>query len=156
MSKALVSRSKRWLAWRNMMVAGINAGLELKLFGLEKGANHWPAEIIDGRREPFVFRFTFPGEIEAIASVEDAGWDELSIHVALEPKKNADHLIVAWNASLRVGNAFAAGWLERRKGRWLQTADSPHFFNCRWPLQSHLSSLTIKPRGFVDHGPLML
>jgi len=35
------SNSDRARAWRNMMVAAINAGLEQKLFGLQPGQNYW-------------------------------------------------------------------------------------------------------------------
>lgn len=32
-------RSVRWLAWRNLLVAAINAGLEQQIFGLSPGEN---------------------------------------------------------------------------------------------------------------------
>lgn len=32
-------RSTRWMGWRNLVVAGINAGLEQRLFGLEPSDN---------------------------------------------------------------------------------------------------------------------
>ena len=35
-------RGVRWMGWRNLVVAAINAGLEQRLFGLEPSDNWWP------------------------------------------------------------------------------------------------------------------
>ncbi|HJQ17376.1 MAG TPA: hypothetical protein VJ859_10285 [Allosphingosinicella sp.] len=82
------SKSDRRRAWRNAMVAGINAALSRRLFSLRPGDNRWPG----ARREPHaqqsahVFRFEIEG-IPAVASLWDAGWDEISVHVAFWPTR---------------------------------------------------------------------
>jgi hypothetical protein len=48
--------------------------------------------------------------------VHDAGFDELSIHVAVNPK---DDWVKASNAGFNAGDLFASTWLEREKGAWI-------------------------------------
>jgi hypothetical protein len=85
-------KSNRARAWRNAMVAAVNAGLQQKIFSLdpdEPGA--WPPrETRDkwGHHGTRVYTFSIEN-IPAVASVSDIGYDELSIHVALWPTKNA-------------------------------------------------------------------
>ena len=42
------------------MVAAVNAGLERGLFTMQPGDDRWPALVVQGRRDPFVFPFEFP------------------------------------------------------------------------------------------------
>lgn len=104
-------------AWRNMMVAAINAGLDQGIFGLKEDENHWG----EGTH---VFHFKF-GHRKAIASVSDAGFGELSVHVAVNPTKRAAENIKSCNSGLYAGDAFVSGYLERRNGAWLQTSKHP-------------------------------
>jgi len=62
-------------AWRNLMVAAINAGLQQRLFGLKPGENWWLTRVTP-------FRFEIEG-CSGVAYVRDIGWDELNFHVAL-------------------------------------------------------------------------
>lgn len=106
--------SQRARAWRNAMVAAINAGLEQKLFSLEPGT--WPSS---GTREDTgcrVYSVTL-GDIPAIVSVADAGYDELLIHVALWPTANACQAIRASNAGFCAGELFATGWIKSSAAR---------------------------------------
>lgn len=78
------AKNMRRRAWRNMLVAGINTAIERRLFTIRPGDNRWPGREGDqyGTKYPHVFAFDFDG-FPALGSVNDAGYDELSIHVAL-------------------------------------------------------------------------
>ncbi|MDQ0358967.1 hypothetical protein J2S22_005923 [Rhodoplanes tepidamans] len=154
------SKSCRLRAWRNAMVAGINASLARQLFSLRPGDNRWPGVSRDNniRQQPHVFRFEIE-EIPAIASLWDAGWDEISVHVAFWPTDEAEHRIPAANAGFHAGELFASGWLERRNGAWLQVAsDSGRnwSFHCRKQRLSRASAITVHPAGYADRGSFIL
>ncbi len=144
-------KGKRLLAWRNAMVAAINAGIEQRLFNVRPGDNRWPGAK-DGSH--FVYEFTVNG-IPGIASVDDASWDELSIHVALWPSSTAREWVFAGNAGFLAGEVFAQGWLERRKGAWLQSSGKPGFW-CRKSKLALVAGLAIRPRGFAERGDLIV
>ena len=138
----------RLAAWRNMMVAAINAGLDQGAFGLAPDDNRWSGE------NGLVYRFDF-GDMPAIASVHDAGWGELSIHVAVKPTEDGEKAIKSSNAGLYAGDAFAAGWLERKDGKWLQTSDKPsNAF--RRNLLPVIAAVKVEPKGFKASGPIKL
>ena len=63
--------------------------------------------------------------VPAIACVGDAGYGEIVLHVAVNPKLNGQQWIRAGNPGFDAGTAFAVGWLERRKGKWLRTTGGP-------------------------------
>jgi hypothetical protein len=138
---------QRLSAWRNLMVAGINAGLEQGIFGLEETPSDVGSE---GR----IYRFMFAG-LPATAHARDIGYGELSIHVAVNPTDRCEKFIASSNAGFLAGDGYASGWLERRKGKWLQTTDKP----CgafRRDLLPLLAAASIEPAGYQDHGPLMM
>jgi len=150
-------KSSRARAWRNAMVAAINAGLKQKIFSLdpdEPGA--WPpreTREMWGHHETRVYTFSIE-DIPAIASVSDIGYDELSIHVALWPTKNAHDAIRASNAGFWAGEMFASGWVERREGRWLQRG--PSLFKCRRERIATVAALDVAPTGYADSGKFFL
>jgi hypothetical protein len=151
-----VGGETRITAWRNMMVAAINAGLDQGLFGLAEDDNRWPGFEADarGRDVTHVYHFTFGG-LPAIASVRDAGFGELAIHVAVNPAKRGEEFVRAANGGLYAGDAFAAGWLERKKGKWLQRTKRPTnaFRRAILPV---IAAVEVEPKGFQDTGPLMM
>lgn len=152
--------SLRMTAWRNAMVSGINAGIALRLFSLRAGDNRWPGYSADPHapREGFVYDFTV-GTIPGFAYVGDAGFDELSIHVALWPTPDGRERVRAANAGLRAGELYASGWLERRDGAWLQVSDASGggwSFSCRRARLSEVAGLAVKPRGYADRGTFTL
>ncbi|WCK21758.1 hypothetical protein [Agrobacterium tumefaciens] len=102
------------------------------------------------RRETQVFHIEIDG-IPAIGTVSDAGFDELSVHVALWPTPEAIVRARAFNAGFAAGDAFASGWLERRDGARLQYSRKPHF-RCRNHRLSQLAELDIRPKGYSDRG----
>ncbi len=154
------SKSSRRRAWRNAMVAGINEGLARRLFSLRAGDNRWPG----ADREPHeqkkahVYRFAI-GDIPAIASLADAGWDEISVHVALWPTNDAEYWIPAGNAGFHAGELFASGWLERRNGAWLQVSSDSNnawSFRCRKHRLAEAAALELRPAGYADRGNFAL
>jgi hypothetical protein len=148
------SKSARLRAWRNAMVAAINAGLDQHLFGLRMGDNRWPGHSDDPmqRGHAHVFHFRI-GDIPATASVNDAGWDELSIHFALWPTPEAERSVSAAGTGFRIGEAVGSGWLERRDGAWLQVSEGgPGHFVCRKPRLATVAALAVEPKGYSDRG----
>ena len=135
--------STRKKAWRNVMVAAINAGLDQKVFDLDAG----PEGVVQ-------FRFEIEG-VPAVAHVSNAGWDELSISVALWPTAEGERWVSCSNAGFLAGDCFAHGWLERRKGQWLQTPGRPEF-QCRDARKATVEALAVKPNGYADHGRFMM
>lgn len=143
--------SERERAWRNLMVCAINEGLRQQLFTLAADNYNWAPQVeAHKRREGKVFDFTLSNGLPARAYVDDIGCGELSIHAAVNPTGNS---IMAWNAGFSAGDAFAAGWLEREKGVWLQSSTDQ--FNCRKPLLKTLANMEVRPRGFGDRGRVM-
>ncbi len=146
-------RRIRWMAWRNMMVAAINAGLEQRLFGLSPGQNWWPgADPVTIRSVWCSYRFVFDGGIPGVASVDSSSGDELSIHVMLDPR---DATIEPHSCEgLEDGGAVAHGWLERRLGVWIQ--DSGEQFSCRRVLLDRVANAKADPVGYADFGSFIL
>ncbi|ARS26970.1 hypothetical protein [Sphingomonas sp. KC8] len=154
------SKSSRRRAWRNAMVAGINEGLARRFFSLRPGDNRWPGTERERheRQQAHVFRFAI-GDIPAIASLWDAGWDELSIHVALWPTADAERWVPAANAGFHAGDLFASGWLERRNGAWLQVSSDSRqnwSFRCRKQRLAEAAALELRPAGYADRGNFAL
>jgi hypothetical protein len=148
-------KSERAKVWRNMMVAGINAGIEKRLFTVLPNDNRWPGAAVsehDRHLRPTFNVFHFDvGSIPAIGYVSDAGFDELSIHVMFWPNEKGEEWIRVYDAGFVAGDAFAAGWFERRDGAWLQSA-SDFNLSCRRKRLAEIAALEIVPRGFADRG----
>ncbi|RYY26344.1 MAG: hypothetical protein EOP62_10930 [Sphingomonadales bacterium] len=159
-TKVRYARSKRRMAWRNLMIHAINAGIEQRLFTVRPGDNRWPGARKDRFDEnvPATFRFQMEG-MPVVASVHDAGYDELSIHVAAWPTKDAEYWVPAVNAGRLAGEAFAMGWLERRDGAWLQVARDSRLtnsFRCKNTHLDLLAGLEVAPLGYADRGSFKL
>lgn len=146
-------RGVRWQAWRNLLVAAINVGLEQRLFGLSPGENWWPGGAPDSHEcVGSIYRFVVDGNLPAVASVDAISGDELSIHVVLNPRSaemepNMFH-------DLSDGEAVAHCWLERRLGAWIQ--DGGEDFACKRIAQWQLASLEIEPHGYSDQGSFFM
>lgn len=138
--------TQRHQAWHNTMIATINAGLEQDVYGLEPGDNRW-----SGDHAIYCFRV---GGIDAIAYVRDIGYDELIFQAAVAPTQDAERWIKCGNAGFSAGDAYVQGFLERRKGTWLQTGINPTC-SFRRPILTHLASLTVSPNGYQPRGRVM-
>lgn len=146
-------RSRRSWAWRNAMVGATNAGIEQRLFTIRPGDNRWSG-VAKPRSNGHVFRFSVGG-IPALGYVSDAGYDELSIHVALWPSLDGESWIAASNAKFLAGESFAAGWVERRHGAWLQYSGAPSIA-CRRSRLAAVCALTLRPKGYADRGSFIM
>ena len=146
--------SQREKAWRNLMVSTINYGLSRKLFTLRPNDNRWPGvkEQPPGESSGYCFDFTLSNGMPVRGYVADASFDELLIHAAVNPKEG--DWIKAYNAGFEAGDVFAAGWLERKTGAWLQSSTSS--FNCRRHLLQYLSRLEVEPHGYGDKGRVIM
>ncbi|MFC5771733.1 hypothetical protein [Thauera sinica] len=143
----------RWKAWRNLLVAAINAGLEQRLFGLSPGENWWPGGAPESHAcERSIYRFMVDGSLLAIASVDAVSGDELSLHAILNPR-NAEVEPGPFNG-LRDGDAWAHCWVERSLGAWIQ--DGGEDFSCKRIVQSRLAELRIEPLGYSDQGSFFI
>lgn len=141
-------KSAREMAWRNLMVLTINAGIELKLFSLRPDDNRWPGA---DKRESCLFDFLLPNGLPAKGYVCDTGWGELSVHAAVNPN---GEWVRASNAGLHAGDAFAASWLERKNGAWLQSSTS--MFNCKKAILHTLAEQIAVPMGYGDRGRVII
>lgn len=139
--------TKNLQAWRNLMVAGINAGLTQNLFGLAPDDNRWSG---DG----CIYRFDFDG-IPGIASVRDIDFGELSVTVAVIPSARAEEWIGSFNAGFEAGDGFASGFFGRQKGAWLQTTATPTG-KFRRAVLDRVSAVQVSPLGFADSGKFMM
>lgn len=153
------AKNARLRAWRNMLVAGINAAIDCRLFTIRPGDNRWPNQAPDryGNRKPHIFEFEI-GDIPALCSVHDAGYDELSIHVALWPTPDSARWLPAASAGFLAGDAYASGWLERRDGAWLQVSTQAlrDQFSCRRARLPQVAALAVQPNGYADRGSFKL
>jgi len=158
------NKSPRHLAWRNMMVAAVNAGLDQKRFGLDPGDNRWPGAAPSmpphgpGSEGHALFRFTFGDDIPAIAYAYAITGQELRIHVALWPTPDAENWMAGqYRANFDCGDAFALGYVERLTGKWLQSSTpGGETFSCRRDLAERIAAVKIEPQGFADHGKFFL
>ena len=146
--------SQREKAWRNLMVVTINEGLSRNLFTLRPNDNRWPGVKEKTGRDSsgYCFDFTLSNGMPVRSYIADASFDELLIHVAVNPKKG--DWIKAFNAGFSAGDVFAAGWLERKTGAWLQSSTTA--FNCRRHLLEELSQLNVDPLGYGDKGRVIM
>ncbi len=146
-------RGIRWYAWRNLLVAAINAGLEQRQFGLSPGEDWWPgAEPKGNGGRRGIFRFTLENEMPAIASVDAISGGELSFYVVLNPKHEGVEPEVF--SGFRDGDAVARCWLERKLGAWIQDGNTE--LSCRRPLLPWLAGLAIEPEGYGDLGSFIM
>lgn len=134
----------REAAWRNIMVAAINAGIDQGHFGLEPDDNRF-------KDEGKIYRFELDG-LPAIAYVRGLGGGDLAVHAAINPTRHAEKTIHLMNAGFLAGEGFSAGWMERETGRYLQTRIP--FSSFRTPIEQRLAELDIAPRGYAKVGPI--
>lgn len=142
--------TQRGKAWRNLVVAATNAGIEQRLFSVRKGDNRWP-KADQGRG--FTYHFDLHGRA-GMAYVNDIGFGELKIHAALNPPHDADLCIFLPAAGFLAGNAFGIACMDRSQGAYLQT--TPAFFRIKKPLLPFLANIDIRTKGYGDKGKVVM
>ena len=139
--------SVRGRVWQKIMVAAINAMPEPPL---SPDDDRWAES-----------HATFAlGGLSGVAFYTDAGFDEVCVKAILEPTPlgiENGHAAYLSSANLhKTGCAYAAGWLERRKGRWLQVKRNPTFY-CRKDVAEVLRDTDDpEPVGFLRSGKFMM
>jgi hypothetical protein len=145
--------SARHKAFRNLLVAAINAGLNAGLFTIRPGDNRWPGAVGDtDRRSVGRVQFELAG-LPAYATFSDIGCGELSVGAALKP---TSHTLTNFyvGEGLHAGDAVGHSWLERERGAWLQSATTR--FWCRRAVLPLLSAATVEPLCFGDRGRVVM
>ena len=160
-------KSTRARAWRNVMAAAVNAGLKRGLFSLDPKAPHWPghAETPPTDRASVEFEALLLGGMPARVYVGDLGSGELSVHVVLWPKPGTTAIRDGFHQAAPRGEVDAAGWLERRKGAWLQTSHRERdgrtvHHEGMLAIKRHrldqVAGATVMPLGFADGGKFFM
>jgi hypothetical protein len=140
-------KTARQLAWRNLMVHTINVALDRRLFTLRPGDNRFADADGDGT----LFDFKLPDGVPVRGYVSDAGFNEVNVHAAVNPKGD---WVRAGNAGFEAGDAVGRSWLERQRGAWLQSASTE--FCCRMAVLEYLANLDVEPQGFGDRGQVIM
>lgn len=142
--------TRRKQAWRNLIICAVNEALRRRLFSLMPEDNRWPGYDPD-HRESYLFDFSLPGDLSARVAIHDAGFDEVSVSVAVNPKGD---WVRASNAGFSAREAYATTWVERRNGAWIQSCDDA--FRCRRHLLDALANIKVAPFGYGDRGRIMM
>lgn len=139
-------RSPRWNAWRNLMVAAINAGLDQRRFGLSEGEDWWtrPRENSDAGS----YRFDFADLGPALVTVRAISGGELSFSVALAPVAGIEDARLLLD--LKQCDAHAQGWLERKLGVWIH--EGGHDFRCKRAVLGQVAAAKVETAGYADLG----
>ena len=144
------------MAWQNVMVAAINAALDQGLFTLELGDHPVNRPDVEARQPGAIYRFRFAGGVDAVAYLNDAGYDELVFHVALWPTPEAERWVSAAFSGFLAGEVWAEGWLERKNGQWLQQGSGKRLFKCRRNRLATVAGSTVTPAGYRAQGPFCM
>lgn len=139
-------KSARHRAWRNLMVCAVNAALDLKLFTLRPGDNRFSSS----RGGETTFDFVMPNGLPARAYVSDAGFDEVAVHVAVNPRTRHVSAMAGFDA----GDVVGMTWVERRTGAWMQSSFKE--FHCRKELLNVMANLGAEPQGYGDRGRVIM
>jgi hypothetical protein len=134
-------KSARSQAWRNLMVIAINEGLRQRCFTLDEKSEPRQA----------ILQFIDHG-LHFLVYVRDIGWGELEFDIGA-----GDEWPHYWKEPFMPESmpCRAFGWLERRDGKWLQTAGH-HGTKIPYWVQDRLASVSVEPQGYADHGKLMI
>jgi hypothetical protein len=148
-------KSRRNKAWRNLMVAAINAGLQLGKFGLRPDEDFEVSERQGGHEKPRpgFYEFTLE-DMPVLAYVEEAGFEELSIYVMVNPTAKSRKEILWEHNDASAGAVWGRCWFERRTGAWIQS--STGYFRCQRAYLDRLAALDIEPQGFGDRGKIIM
>lgn len=119
---------------------------EPRVFTLRPGDNRF-GDKGDARN---VFDFTLPNGLPARARLFDAGFHEVSVHAAVNPKGTT----LQAPSGLLDCDAYGSTWIERETRAYMQT--SPKDFHCKNSLLKELAELEVKPQGFGDRGRVIV
>lgn len=149
-TREIAYKTPRAKAWRNLMVAAINTGIEQKLFSVRKDDNRWP-DAAQGKG--CSYRFEIDGKA-GLAYVDDIGFGELKIHAAVDLIYGGELCMCLSAAGFHAGDAFGMACIDRDQGAYLQTA--PAFFRAREPLVRFLARCDVRTKGYGDKGKIAM
>jgi hypothetical protein len=138
--------SARAKAWRNLLVAGVNEALRQKLFTLRPGDNRWTPDNYGDCR----FEFTLPNGMSAAGFLHDASFDEVQVFVTAEPTAGPTR----YQSERERGSASGFGFVERRRGAWLQSGESTYHGSKQ--ATPSLAAMSVEPLGFGDRGAVIM
>ena len=142
--------SPRSRAWQKLMVSAINEMVRQGEPPLSTNGHHWGELRID---------FQIEG-LSVSAFLTDAGFDEVCVKVIVEPSATGSRCgfgAVMDRSSLhKMGRAYASGWFERRRGRWLQVSSHPHFYASKEIMGKLVAMEDPVPNGFSSTGPFIM
>ena len=134
------------IAWRNLMLSAINAGLEQGVFDLTPEHDFLPDERL---KEVVCYHYKFADQVPVHVRVYSIGHGELTFEVDYNWTPNGQQKLFGPTMAYR-GDAFASGWLERKAGLWLQYTPSRFAF-CA-PVVTKIAAVDIDPLGYADCG----
>lgn len=143
---ASAANGPTWDAWRNIMVAAVNAGLKQGHFGLEPDDNRFEGQ-------DHVYRFDLEG-LPGIAYVRAMADGELMLHAAINSSKQAEQTIRVGMAGLLGGEGFSEGRMERLDRKYLHSVRP--YTSFRTTLLFHVSEMKVEPNGFTTMPPLQV
>lgn len=126
-------------AYRNFMVAAVNAALRRQLFSLVPGDRRHAACVY--------FDFELPNGRSARGYVAEDGTDRLAIHAAVNPR--VDWLHRAWLCETP-GDAHGQTLIDRRVGAWIESLSQ--YFTGSPALVKELAAMQVQPACFGDRG----
>ena len=140
-------RRPRYKAWRNVIVASVNAGIKSGRMSLDTEGDVDPS--------PLVFQLSDGMNIATVFYCNQCPWSEISVTAWVNPiNGNLPEAGVAYGMPRSdLADCTAQGWIERRNGKWIQDGV---LFRCRRSLIKPLSEVHIEPDGFLDHGRFYL
>jgi len=149
---------KRQKAWRNMMVAAINSGIEMGHISLASTDEERVRIRSKEQSQSSEWRFELDG-IPMLAGASETGYGEIRVTVAAWPTEQAQqsiHSVVSRYKLLDwIGDAYAQGWLERQDGKYLQPSYRPEL-SCRPERLTTIAALNVEPQGYRDKRPFRL
>lgn len=146
--------TRRDITWRYMMVAAINAGLEQGVFKLRFADDPWAIN------EVRTYEFALPRlpHRRAVVHARDIGHEEIALHVMVEPDAEGEELVNLGPHRVLLRNCAGAalGWLERKKGAWLQRPEGKLLLVARNWLCDSVVGIPLEPIGYADRGKCMM
>lgn len=136
-SKITEYKTDREIAWRNLMVTAINAGIEAGFLSADESKE------INGKR----IEFDIEQLGKTFATFESLEYGEVSIEVVVGPKTKDDLQFTKFPTG---AVAKAQGFMERASGFYLQP--SPSLFQAKKAVQQNLYKLDVEPEGYEDIG----
>ncbi|MBC7658567.1 MAG: hypothetical protein H7249_02575 [Chitinophagaceae bacterium] len=135
--KTIEYKTDREIAWRNLLVSAINAGIQAGVITEDE------TQEIDGK----CVEFTLDGIGLGYATFDSINFGEVSIEVVVDPKDKTDRSFTKFPTG---ATAKAHGYVERETGFYLQPTAT--LFQSKKPVQQKLFNLKVEPNGFEDNG----